>query len=335
LAFRLRNEPEIDEDTGHPFSSRSLPACYEQGALRFGWSRRDARPGSMRENGLRIGWGMSAATYPTLRRPSSAGVRLLADGTAEVEVAATDMGPGTYTSMTQVAADALELSPNAVRVKLGYSDSPAAPAHGGSATMASVGSAVQAACLALREKINRIASRRDESYREIVARLGGEPLTAEVSSEAGDERLRFSMHGFGAVFAEVTVDEDVPMIHVRRLIGAYGVGRIVNPQLARSQCIGGMVGGIGMALMERTVLDERDGRLVNASMADYLVPVNLDIDELNAIFVDEHDPYVNPLGVKGLGEIAYVGVASAVANAVFHATGRRVRTLPIRIEDLL
>jgi xanthine dehydrogenase YagR molybdenum-binding subunit len=335
LEFRLWNEPEIDEGAGHPFSSRSLPACYEQGASRFGWSRRDARPGSMRETGLRIGWGMSAATYPALRRASSAGVRLLADGTAEVEVAATDMGPGTYTSMTQVAADALGLSPDAVRLRLGCSDSPTAPAHGGSATMASVGSAVQAACLALREKVSRLASSPDESYGEIVARLGTDALVAEVSSEPGDERSRFSMHGFGAVFAEVAVDEEVPMIRVRRVVGAYGVGRIVNPQLARSQCIGGMVGGIGMALMERTVLDERDGRLVNASMADYLVPVNLDINELDVIFVDEHDPYVNPLGVKGLGEIAYVGVASAVANAVFHATGRRVRTLPIRIGDLL
>jgi xanthine dehydrogenase YagR molybdenum-binding subunit len=258
-----------------------------------------------------------------------------ADGTAEVEVAATDMGPGTYTSMTQVAADALELEPEAVRFSLGNSDFPPAPPHGGSITMASVGSAVQAACLALRETLMLHASRHDEPYSEIVARLGGDSVAVDVTSAPGDERSRFSMHGFGAVFAEVAIDEELRNVRVRRIVGAYAVGRVINPRLARSQCVGGMVGGIGMALMERTVLDQRDGRLVNASMADYLVPVNLDIGELEAIFVEEHDPYVNPLGVKGLGEIACAGVASAVANAVFHATGRRVRTLPIRIEDLL
>jgi xanthine dehydrogenase YagR molybdenum-binding subunit len=335
VEFRLRNEPEIDEGAERAFSSRSLRACLEQGAARFGWSRRNPQPGSIREDRVLVGWGMSAATYPAGRGKSSARARILADGTAEVEVAATDMGPGTYTSMTQVAADAFELPPEYVRFSLGRSDFPPAPPHGGSITMASVGSAVQAACLAVREKLLQHALTSDEPYREIIARLGGEPVEAEVSSAPGDERSRFSMHGFGAVFAEVAVDAQLCTVRVRRVVGAYGVGRVINPRLARSQCIGGMVGGIGMALMERTVLDQRNGRLVNASMADYLVPVNLDISELDAIFVEEQDPYVNPLGAKGLGEIAYVGVASAIANAVFHATGRRFRTLPIRIEDLL
>jgi xanthine dehydrogenase YagR molybdenum-binding subunit len=332
IELRLRNEPSIDEDKNLPFSSRSLRECYALGASRFGWERRDPRPRSMRDGRLLIGWGMAAATYPANQGPASARVRLLADGTAEVEAAASDMGPGTYTSMTQVAADALGLATTQVRFRLGQSDFPPAPPHGGSMTMASVGSAVQAACLAAREKAGGSGA---SEYREIIARRGGEPIEAEVSCAPSEERQRFSMHAFGAVFAEVAVDPDLCTVRVRRAVGAYGAGRIVNPRLARSQCIGGMVGGIGMALMEETVLDERDGQPVNASLADYLVPANLDAGTLEALFVDEDDPHVNPLGVKGLGEIALIGMAPAIANAVFHATGRRVRDLPITIEALL
>jgi xanthine dehydrogenase YagR molybdenum-binding subunit len=363
IELRRRNEPAIDESENRPFSSRSLLACYEAGAARFGWQRRDPRPGSMRDGRLLVGWGTATATYPVFRAPASARARLMPDGSAEVETAASDMGPGTYTSMTQVAADALGLSPAQIRFQLGRSDFPPTPPHGGSMTMASVGSAVQAACLAARSQAidraiadersalrgasadavdvreGRISLRSDgsqgQTYAELVALGGGQPIEAEASSAGGDERHRFSMHAFGAVFAEVAVDPDLGMVRVRRAVGAYAAGRIVNPRLAHSQCIGGMVGGIGMALMEQTVLDPRDGRPVNASMADYLVPVNLDIGSIDALFVEEHDPHVNPLGVKGLGEIALVGMAPAIANAVFHATGRRVRDLPIRIENLL
>jgi xanthine dehydrogenase YagR molybdenum-binding subunit len=329
VALRLRNDTARDEHSGLPFSSRSLRACYELGAARFGWDRRNPRPRSMRDGRLLVGWGVASATYPMLRLPASARARLLPDGTAEVEAAASDMGPGTYTAITQVAADALGLSPSQVRFRLGQSDFPPTPPHGGSMTMASVGSAVQAACRAVREKAG------GSDYRDIIARRGGRPIEAQASSAAGDERPQFSMHAFGAVFAEVVVDPDLGTVRVRRAVGAYGAGRIINPRLARSQCIGGMVGGIGMALMEQTALDARDGRPVNASMADYLLPVNLDIGSLDAFFVDESDPHVNPLGVKGLGEIALVGMAPAIANAVFNATGRRVRELPIRIEALL
>jgi len=299
------------------------------GASRFGWERRDPRPRSMRDGRMLVGWGMASASYPANQGAASVRVRLLADGTAEVETAASDMGPGTYTSMTQVAADALGLAISQVRFRLGQSDFPPAPPHGGSMTMASVGSAVQAACLAAREMAG------GTNYQEIIARRGGEPIEAEASCAPSEERQGFSMHAFGAVFAEVAVDPDLCTVRVRRAVGAYGAGRIINPRLAQSQCIGGMVGGIGMALMEETVLDERDGQPVNASLADYLVPVNLDAGTLEALFVDEHDPHVNPLGVKGLGEIALIGMAPAIANAVFHATGRRVRDLPITIESLL
>jgi xanthine dehydrogenase YagR molybdenum-binding subunit len=315
VELRLRNEPTVDESNGRAFSSRSLRQCLTEGAARFGWGRRVSEPRSMRDGRLLIGWGVAAATYPANRGKASARCRLNADGTADVEAAASDMGPGTYTSMTQVAAETLGLPMSAVRFRLGRSDFPATPPHGGSVTMASVGSAVQAACLAA------------------CAQPHGKFVTA--TSAGGDERKQYSMHAFGAVFAEVAIDPDLGIVRVRRVLGAYGAGRIVNPRLAHSQCIGGMVGGIGMALMERTLLDPRDGRPVNGSMADYLVPVNPDIAALDAIFVDETDTKVNPLGVKGLGEIAYIGVAPAVANAIYHATGRRVRDLPIRIEDLL
>ena len=363
IELRLRNEPAIDEGENRPFSSRSLTACYAAGAERFGWAERDPRPRSMRDGRLLVGWGVASATYPAFRAPASAHVRLMPDGTAEVASAASDMGPGTYTSMTQIAADALGLSPDQIRFQLGRSDFPPTPPHGGSMTVASVGSAIHAACLAARDQAvglaishrrsalrgvaaeaveirdGRLSHRDDPSrshtYAEIISLGGGQPTKAHASSARGDEGQRFSMHAFGAVFAEVVVDPDLGTVGVRRVVGAYGAGRIVNPLLARSQCIGGMVGGIGMALMEQTVLDPRDGRPVNGSMADYLVPVNLDIGALEALFVDEHDPHVNPLGVKGLGEIALVGMAPAIANAVFHATGRRVRDLPIRIENLL
>ncbi|SOZ66083.1 putative xanthine dehydrogenase subunit [Cupriavidus taiwanensis] len=323
LELRRRNEPRLDEGLQLPFSSRSMLACYERGADAFGWSRRTLAPGSMRDGRLRIGWGMACASYPVFHGQASARVRLLADGTAEVEAAASDMGPGTYTSITQIAAQTLALPLERVRFSLGNSDFPLTPPHGGSMTLASVGSAVRAACLAALDQS------RDAGHGSGII---------EASATAGPDaaaRGRFSMHAFGAVFVEVAIDPDVGTIRVRRVVGAYGAGRIVNPRLAASQCTGGMVGGIGMALMERTALDPRDGRPVNAHMADYLVPVNLDIQGLEAHFVDEVDPHVNELGVKGLGEIALVGVAPAVANAVFHATGKRVRELPIRIEHLV
>lgn len=364
IELRLRNEPEIDEGENRPFSSRSLKQCFALGAERFGWAARNPEPRSMRDGRLLVGMGCAAATYPALFFPASARARILADGGAEIEAAASDMGPGTYTSMTQVAAETLGLPMEKVRFELGRSDFPETPPHGGSMTMAAVGSAVRAACLAVQAELAKRAiadersplfradvgglewnaghlrrkgdASRGQSYADLVAGIGGQPVEAGASAARDPEAAkRYSMHAFGAVFVELTVDPDLGLARIRRVLGAYAAGRIVNPRLATSQCIGGMVGGIGMALMERSALDPRDGRVVNAHMADYLLPVNLDIPSLEVHFVGEHDLHVNPLGVKGIGEIALVGVAPAIANAVFHATGKRLRELPIRIENLL
>jgi xanthine dehydrogenase YagR molybdenum-binding subunit len=333
VELRLRNEPELDEHERLPFSSRSTRECYRVAAERFGWSRRSATPRSMRDGRWLIGWGMATANYPTNYAPASASARLLPDGTAEVTSAASDMGPGTWTSMTQVAAETLGLPIERVKFMLGDTRLPRAPVHGGSLTMASVGSAVQAVCRKVRDDaLSRTGAR---ELADAMRRLG-QPLEASVDLTPGDAAEQFSMHAFGAVFVEVAVDPDLGETRVRRMVGAYGAGRIVNPKTARSQSIGGMIGGIGMALMEHSVVDPRNGRVPNATLAEYAVPVHADAPPImDVIFVEEHDPHVNPLGVKGVGEIAMVGIAPAIANAIYHATGRRIRTLPITPDKLL
>jgi xanthine dehydrogenase YagR molybdenum-binding subunit len=333
VELRLRNEPEQDEFKKLPFSSRSTRECYRVAAERFGWSQRNPEPRSMRDGRWLIGWGMASATYPMNCAPASAMARLLLDGTAEVTSGASDMGPGTWTSMTQVAADTLGLPIERVKFTLGDNRLPKTPAHGGSMTMASVGSAVQAACRKARE--DALARGGANDIAEALRRLGV-PVEASADVKPGDESQRFSMHAFGAVFVEVAVDPDLGETRVRRIVGAYGAGRIVNPKTTRSQCIGGMIGGIGMALMEHSIVDARNGRVPNANLAEYAVPVHADAPPLvDVIFVEEHDPHVNPLGVKGVGEIALVGVAPAITNAIFHATGKRIRELPVTPDKLL
>jgi xanthine dehydrogenase YagR molybdenum-binding subunit len=333
VELRLRNEPEQDEFKKLPFSSRSTRECYRAAAERFGWSRRTPEPRSMRDGRWLIGWGMATATYPMNYAPARSMARLLPDGTAEVTSASSDMGPGTWTSMTQVAAEALGLPIERVRFTLGDTRLPRAPIHGGSMTMASVGSAVQAACRKARE--DALARGGANDLTDAMRRLG-QPVEATADVKPGDTSQRFSMHAFGVVFVEVAVDPDLGEARVRRIVGAYGAGRIVNPKTARSQCIGGMIGGIGMALMEHAVVDGRTGRVVNANFAEYAVPVHADAPPgMDVIFVDEHDAHVNPLGVKGVGEIAMVGVAPAITNAIFHATGRRIRELPVTPDKLL
>ncbi|MEU2735181.1 xanthine dehydrogenase family protein molybdopterin-binding subunit [Streptomyces sp. NPDC007095] len=361
IELRRRNEPENDQSSGQPFSTRRLRDCYTVGAREFGWSRRNPKPRSTRDGDWLIGTGMATALYDTLRAPAQARVRLDADGTALVESSTSDMGPGTYTSMTQVAADALGLTVRNVTFRLGDTNMPTAPLHGGSLTMASVGSTVQDGCDKLRQQAIQLAvgdSRsplygtdaddivvrggrlhlsdnpaRGETYRQLLTRNNRAYL--EAAGSWTPSQSRSSMYAYGAVFAEVGVDARLGLVRVRRMLGVFDAGRIISPKLADSQAIGAMVGGIGAALLEHTVTDHRDGRIVNANLADYLVPVNADVRDLRAIYLDGRDDEADPIGVKGLGEVVLVGVAPAIANAVFHATGRRVRELPITAEALL
>jgi xanthine dehydrogenase YagR molybdenum-binding subunit len=363
VELRLRNHADVNPQSGQPWSSKSLKECYREAAERFGWSRRDPKPRSMRDGRLLVGYGMATATWPTHRMSATVQVRVLADGTAVVRTAASDIGPGTYTAMTQIAADALGLPVERVRFELGDSRMPRAPVEGGSMTVASVGSAVHEAATAARARVLELVRgddrsplhgaaddqvgvedgrlfRKDEpgrgeTYAEIFRRQRREAVEVTQESKPGDERKKFSMHAFGAHFLEVRVDPDLGTVRVARVVSGFAAGRIINPKTARSQAIGGIVGGLGMALLEETVRDRRNGRVVNANLADYHMPVHADVPPLEAFFVEEHDPHVNPLGAKGLAELSLVGVAPAVANAVYHATGRRVRDLPITPEKLL
>lgn len=334
VELRLRNHAEWDLDRDRPWSSKELRACYEAAAERFGWAGRTPEPRSMREGTTLIGYGMASAIYGAHRQKAAASATLFANGSVLVQTAASDMGPGTYTAMSQIAAEILDVSIDMVRFELGDSRLPPAPVHGGSITMASVGSAVAAACHALGEKLSSLADG-DEPPESVLRRHRLSFLEATGESAPGEESHSHSSFAFGAVFAAVHVDEDLGTVRVPRLVGAYDVGRVINPKTARSQCIGGMVGGLGMALLEEAEWDSRFGRVMNSNLAEYLVPVCADIGELDVIFVPSEDRIFNPLGAKGLAEIAICGVAPAIANAVWHATGKRIRDLPITPEKLL
>lgn len=331
VELRLRNLVEFDQAKKLPFSSTAHGPALQAGAERFGWSRRDPAPRSMRDGRLLVGMGMASAVYPTNIKPAQAKAKLTPDGVVDVAIAASDMGPGTWTSLTQVAADALDVPMEKVNLAIGDSRFPNAPVHGGSMTMASAGHAVRAACLALREEVQRRTGA--NAILDAAARLG-EDIAVDGQHDPGDLEKHYAPYAFGAVFAEVAVDPDTGEVRVRRVTGAYGNGRIVNPRLARSQCIGGFIMGIGQALMERTEVDERTGRIVNANLAEYLVPVLADTPEMDVIFMPEDDPHLGPLGAKGIGEISLCGIGPAIINAVWHATGRRIREAPITPDKL-
>lgn len=363
MALRLKNYAERDGNQDKPFSSKDLRACYEQGAARFSWARRDPQPRSMREGDALIGWGMASGAWDAFQAKGSARAVLTIDGKLSVSSATSDIGTGTYTIMTQIAAEVLGLPLQNVTFKLGDSSLPRSPVEGGSWTAATIGSAVKAACDGICDRLCKLARRIDGSPLVGVARddliLTDEcirssrdpsravPIAAamrhgrldaiEVEATAGPTATqdRYSRYTHSAVFAEVKVDEVLGTIQVSRVVSAIAGGRILNPKTARSQILGGMVWGIGMALLEESVIDQVFGRFMTHNLADYHVPVNADVRDLEVIFVEEHDEIVNPLGAKGLGEIGLVGVAAAIANAVFHATGRRVRELPITLDKLL
>jgi xanthine dehydrogenase YagR molybdenum-binding subunit len=363
IDLRLRNDAERDQEKDKLWSSKSLGACYVRGAELIDWPRRTPQPGSMRDGNTLIGLGTATATYPAFALPASASARIDAHGIVVVRSAVTDIGPGTATAMTQVAADALGLPIERIHFELGDSRFPKSPQQGGSMIMASVGPAVLAACLALKENIIALAvadsdsplfgtkgeaieardgklmlrenPSRADSYEAILIRAGKASLEAEKTAQSLPQRLTHACEAFGAQFAEVHVDVDLRTIRVARLVGVFGVGRVINSKLAHSQLMGGMIWGLSQALLEDTTYDHRLGRIVNASFGDYLIPVNADVRSIEVELIPEEDPYVNALGVKGVGEIGLAGVAPAIANAVYHATGIRVRELPITIEKLL
>lgn len=313
VELRVRNEPEVDPETGNPFSTRNLVGCLREGAARFGWSERDPTPAARRDGRWLLGTGVAASTYPARTRPCQAYARANADGTFLVRVGATDIGTGARTVMAQIAADTLGVPLERVRVEVGDSDFGAAPLAGGSAGASSWGSAVLAACERLRDG-------EEEAFVDTGGSPAGEPL---------------AKHAFGAQFVEVAVNADTGELRVPRALGVFACGRILNAKTARSQLVGGMTMGIGMALLEETVVDPHLGGFVTRDLAQYRVPVNADIRSLDAVWLDEVDTAVNPLGAKGIGEVGIVGTAAAVANAVHHATGVRVRDLPIRPDRLL
>jgi xanthine dehydrogenase YagR molybdenum-binding subunit len=335
LELRLRNLAEAEQDGDRPWSSNALRECCRRGADRIGWSRRRPEPGAARDGRQLVGLGVALGSYPSIRGAAGARVRLLADGTAVVQTAATDIGTGTYTMLAQVAADALGVTPAEVRVELGDSDLPASPPQGGSQIAASVGSAVFEACRAAVASLRALPGAGDRPFGEVLERNGLPQLEARGDYRPGGPAARFSSHAFGARFAEVRVDPDTCEVRVTRFVTAQAAGRIVNPLTARSQVLGGTVMGLGMALMERTVLDHRWGRILNQNIGEYLVPVLADVPAVEVLLVEEEDAHVDPIGVKGIGEVGTVGVAAAVASAVFNATGVRVRELPITPDRLL
>jgi xanthine dehydrogenase YagR molybdenum-binding subunit len=337
VALRLLNDTAIDPLSGRPFSTRAMRRCLTEGAARFGWEKRTPEPRSMRDGRYLVGQGMAGAIYTHWRWPAKARVTLTSDGSALVEAGMHDIGTGTYTVMQQVAADALGLAPEKVAVRLGDTRLPASHAAIGSATMANAGAAVLLAAKAAREKAMALAKDKvNIGYAELLARNGLTTLVADADydpvEEAQGPKAIFS---FAAVFAEVRVDPELGLVRLSRFVGAYDAGRIINPKTARSQAIGGIIWGVGQALLEQSETDPVLGRFLHRNCSGYLVPTNADIPELETLFVGEFDEEASPLGAKGLGELTAVSVAPAIANAVYHATGKRVRDLPITVEKLL
>jgi xanthine dehydrogenase YagR molybdenum-binding subunit len=365
LAFRLNNYAEVEPISGKPFSSKALRECYAQAAERFGWQRRVLQPRQMRDqDGLLVGWGVGTATFPALMFQAEAKASLRQDGSGVMEIGAHDMGQGAWTALAQIAADGLGLGIEQVDFRSGTSDLPDAGIAGGSAHTATAGMAVYNAGADVVAKLADLATndnrsplfgagnagviarggrlvRRDdesrgESYADILGRAGLAAIEGRGQSAADpSEQANYAMHAHGAVFAEVKVDPDLGQMRVTRVVGAFAAGRIINPRMVRSQLCGGMIWGVSFALHEHAVMDTRSGRPMNANLGEYHIPVNADVPSVEAILVDESDPHVNALGIKGVGEIGITGTAGAVANAVWHATGIRVRHFPITLDRLI
>jgi xanthine dehydrogenase YagR molybdenum-binding subunit len=397
IAFRLANYTEEDPQKKKPFSSKYLKECYQRGAELIGWSHRNPTPGELNDGKFLVGYGMATATYPANRSASTAKAILYADGHAEIECCTQDIGTGTYTVMTQIAADALSLPVDKVIVKLGDTNYPKGANSGGSQVSASVGPAIRAASLGVIEKIivvaigdpasplyglnkedigtgagklfSKTSTEKSESYSSIIARTRVPKLEAEAITEVStreqteaspaapgskeeevkneskkneavqeDEKVNrkeYSFHSFGAQFVRVLVDPDLMTVHIDKAVAVMDIGKVLNLKTAKNQIMGGMIFGIGMALMEETIYDPNRGRVITRDLANYLVPIHADMPEFEIEFLDKQDPFISPIGARGIGEIGITGMAAAIANAIMNATGKRVRDLPITPDKLL
>jgi xanthine dehydrogenase YagR molybdenum-binding subunit len=361
MELRIRCYSDCDQNSGLPYTSKQLQECYRKGAEAFGWSKRNPAPRSMRDGGDLVGWGMATGIWEALQMPFTTRIALTGNGHAEVSCAASDIGTGTYTVMAQVAADMLGLPIDSITVKLGDSTLPQAQVEGGSWTATSVAHAIANTAEEIRKELLALAQKmpdsplkglqagdvvlsggmiadkegtgRAVSMAEAMRHGKAERIEKERASDFKDDG-KHARNTHSAIFAEVKVDEQLGVIRVTRVVDAVAAGRIVNTKTAASQIMGSVVWGIGMALHEEALVDHNFGRIMNANIAEYHVPVNADVHDIKVIFVVEPDNIVNPLGIKGVGEIGIVGVAAAIANAVYHATGKRVRDLPITLDKL-
>jgi xanthine dehydrogenase YagR molybdenum-binding subunit len=348
IELRIRNEPAEDPEKHIPYSSRHLVPCLREGATRFGWAKRNPKPGQVRDGHWLVGMGVAAATRGNGLQLSNATVRLGPDGVLTVRMAMTDIGTGTYTILTQIAADTLGLPPRLIRIELGDTSFPHAAGSGGSIGAASAGSALFDACDQLRTKLAAAAGVDPKGARFADGRLvaGGQSRTlvelagpsgveADGEIEPGETLKDYSQQAYGAHFADVGVDADTGEVRLRRMLSVFTAGRILNAKTARSQGIGGMVFGIGAALEEELVLDPRFGEFVNHDLAEYHVPVHADVPAIDAIFLPELDDKANPLKSKGVGELGICGAGASLANAVYNACGARIRDYPITLDKLL
>lgn len=363
LELRKINYAETDPDTGKPFSSKELMKCFEVGAKKFGWDKRKLEPRSMKDGNWLVGMGCGIGTWGAWQAPASAKVVLRADGTVHIGSATSDIGPGTYTTMTVIAAEFLGVTPDKIKFELGKTEFPNAPSQGGSITTASVGSAIYGASMNIKQKLFDLALKQENSpfaedtfedtelmngylrsksdntrsvsIADILKKNNMQEIVETYTAMPSKERANFTTMGHGIQFAEVKVDEDLGIIKVTKIIEATACGNIINPKTAHSQEMGGMIWGIGMALHENTEIDHRYGKMMTTNFADYHIPSNADVGYINTEFVEEDDTVVNPLGAKGMGELCLVGAPAAIANAIFHATGKRIRDLPITPDKLL
>jgi xanthine dehydrogenase YagR molybdenum-binding subunit len=348
IGLRIRNEPPEDPEKHIPFSSRHLVACLQEGAQRFGWDKRNPKPGQVRDGRWLVGLGVASATRGNPLLLSKANVRLDPDGMATVRMAMTDIGTGTYTILSQIAGEMLGLPMDKIRMELGDTAFPEASGSGGSFGAASSGSALFNACTNLRAKLAQAAEMdpataqfangaisADGQSRPLTTLVGDEGIEADGEIRPGDMTTKYSQQSYGAHFAEVGVDLDTGEIRVRRMLGVFTAGRVLNAKTARSQAIGGMTFGIGAALEEDVVLDPRFGYFVNHDLAEYLVPVHADVPAIDAIFLEELDNKANPLKSKGIGELGICGAGAALANAVYNACGARIRDYPLTLDKVL